>query len=178
MAQERIHYLANFDPLTGLPNRAQLNDHLKYALSLAKRSNGHLTLMFLDLDHFKDINDTLGHSVGDALLIELAKRMRLVLREFLNDMPGQIAALREHVHLRDVENAGRKAHLIKGAASNVGGEALRAVAYEMEKAGMAGNMEAVAAQMDAMEDEFDRLAEAMQQAGADTVNANQKKGAR
>ena len=81
MAQERIHYLANFDPLTGLPNRAQLNDHLKYALSLAKRSNGHLTLMFLDLDHFKDINDTLGHSVGDALLIELAKRMRLVLRE-------------------------------------------------------------------------------------------------
>ena len=80
-AQERIHYLANFDPLTGLPNRAQLNDHLKYALSLAKRSNGHLTLMFLDLDHFKDINDTLGHSVGDALLIELAKRLRLVLRE-------------------------------------------------------------------------------------------------
>jgi PAS domain S-box len=45
--EERIHYLANFDPLTGLPNRTQLNDHLKYALSLAKRSNGHLALMFL-----------------------------------------------------------------------------------------------------------------------------------
>ena len=79
--EERMHYLANFDPLTGLPNRTQLNDHLKYALSLAKRSNGHLTLMFLDLDHFKDINDTLGHSVGDNVLIELATRIRLVLRE-------------------------------------------------------------------------------------------------
>ncbi len=79
--EERMYYLANFDPLTGLPNRTQLNNHLKYALSLAKRSNGHLSLMFLDLDHFKDINDTLGHSVGDNVLIELAKRLRLVLRE-------------------------------------------------------------------------------------------------
>jgi len=78
--EERIHYLANFDSLTGLPNRTQLNDHLNDALGLAKRSNGHLALMFLDLDHFKDINDTLGHSIGDALLIELAKRLRLVLR--------------------------------------------------------------------------------------------------
>ena len=80
-AEERIHYLANFDPLTGLPNRTLLNDHLKYALSLAKRSIGNLALMFLDLDHFKDINDTLGHSVGDSLLIELAKRLRSLLRE-------------------------------------------------------------------------------------------------
>lgn len=80
LIEERIHYLANFDPLTGLPNRTQLNDHLNYALSLAKRSNGHLALMFLDLDHFKDINDTLGHSVGDAVLIELAKRLSQLLR--------------------------------------------------------------------------------------------------
>ncbi len=80
-ADERIHYLANFDPLTGLPNRTQLNDHLKFALSLAKRSNGHLVLMFLDLDRFKDINDTLGHTIGDAVLIELAKRLSLLLRE-------------------------------------------------------------------------------------------------
>ncbi|WP_413436955.1 PAS domain S-box protein [Sulfuriferula sp. GW1] len=80
-AEERIQYLANFDVLTGLPNRIQLAEHLKYALSLAKRSNGYLALMFIDLDRFKDINDTLGHSIGDAFLIEAARRLQSVLRE-------------------------------------------------------------------------------------------------
>ncbi|MBT9538941.1 EAL domain-containing protein [Thiobacillus sp.] len=80
-AEEHIQYLANFDVLTGLPNRTQLDDHVKYAISVAKRRNGRLALMFIDLDHFKDINDTLGHSIGDALLIELAKRLFTVLRE-------------------------------------------------------------------------------------------------
>ncbi len=80
-AEERIQYLANFDVLTGLPNRIQLAEHLKYALSLAKRSNGYLALMFVDLDRFKDINDTLGHSVGDTFLVEVAKRLQSVLRE-------------------------------------------------------------------------------------------------
>ncbi|MDP3672138.1 MAG: EAL domain-containing protein [Telluria sp.] len=80
-AEERIQYLANFDSLTGLPSRARLDDHLKYALTFARRSNGQLALMFLDLDHFKDINDALGHSVGDAVLVELARRLRTVVRE-------------------------------------------------------------------------------------------------
>ncbi|WP_345976396.1 EAL domain-containing protein [Sulfurimonas sp. HSL3-7] len=79
--QERIHYLANFDALTGLPNRTQLEDRIKYAISLAKRDNGELAVLFLDLDHFKDINDTLGHRIGDALLIALAKRFKSILRE-------------------------------------------------------------------------------------------------
>ena len=80
-AEERIHYLAQYDVLTGLPNRNQLEDHLRYAMSLAKRSNGHLALLFFDLDHFKDINDTLGHRIGDALLVELAQRLRAALRD-------------------------------------------------------------------------------------------------
>ncbi|MEW6444565.1 MAG: EAL domain-containing protein [Pseudomonadota bacterium] len=80
-AEQRIQYLAHFDALTGLPNRTQLEDHLRYALTLARRGSGHLALMFLDLDHFKDINDTLGHSVGDALLVELSRRLRHVMRE-------------------------------------------------------------------------------------------------
>ena len=80
-AEKRIQYLAHFDALTGLPNRVQLNNHAKYVISLAQRNHEPVTLMFLDLDHFKDINDTLGHSVGDALLVELTKRLRLVLRE-------------------------------------------------------------------------------------------------
>ncbi len=79
-AEEHIYQLANYDPLTGLPNRGQLNNHLKYALGLARRTNGQLALMFLDIDHFKDVNDTLGHSIGDALLVELANRLRAALR--------------------------------------------------------------------------------------------------
>lgn len=80
-ANEHIHYLANFDPLTGLPNRIQLENHCQYAISRAKRHRRKLALMFLDLDNFKVINDTLGHSIGDRVLIELAKRLRSVLRE-------------------------------------------------------------------------------------------------
>jgi len=80
-AEERVQYLANFDVLTGLPNRTHLEDHLIYAISLAKRGNERLAVMFLDLDRFKDINDTLGHSIGDALLTELSKRLQLALRE-------------------------------------------------------------------------------------------------
>jgi diguanylate cyclase (GGDEF)-like protein/PAS domain S-box-containing protein len=79
--EARIQYLANYDVLTGLPNRAQLDEHLRYALSLAKRSNGHLALMFLDLDRFKEINDSLGHGTGDALLVMVAKRLQSLLRE-------------------------------------------------------------------------------------------------
>lgn len=80
-AEKRINYLANFDALTGMPNRAQLDAHIKYALSLAKRTNGQLAVMFIDIDHFKDINDTLGHSIGDAVLIVIAQRLQLMLRE-------------------------------------------------------------------------------------------------
>lgn len=80
-AEEHIHYLVNFDPLTGLPNRIQMDDHLQYTLNLAKRNDGIFAVLFLDLDHFKNINDTLGHSIGDKLLIELAKRLTVSLRD-------------------------------------------------------------------------------------------------
>ena len=79
--EEKIRYLAHFDTLTGLPNRAQLDDHGAFALALARRSHSSVALMFFDLDNFKDINDSLGHSIGDALLVELAKRLRAALRD-------------------------------------------------------------------------------------------------
>ncbi len=79
--QDQLAYLANFDVLTGLPNRTQLERNLKYALCLAKRNKGHLAVLFIDVDRFKDINDTLGHSIGDAFLIEIARRFRSILRE-------------------------------------------------------------------------------------------------
>jgi diguanylate cyclase (GGDEF)-like protein/PAS domain S-box-containing protein len=80
-AADRIQYLAHCDALTGLPNRAQLDERAREALRLVKRSGEPLALMFLDLDHFKDINDTLGHSAGDALLVELARRLSQTVRE-------------------------------------------------------------------------------------------------
>lgn len=80
-AEERLNYLTNFDPLTGLPNSIQLEDRINYAIKLAKRNNGKFAVMFLDLDHFKDINDALGHKSGDKLLIQVAKRLQSVLRD-------------------------------------------------------------------------------------------------
>ena len=81
LSQERIQYLANYDVLTGLPNRLRLDEHLKYALQMARRSNGHLALLFIDLDRFKDVNDSLGHSEGDRVLMHVTRQMRHILRE-------------------------------------------------------------------------------------------------
>ncbi len=80
-AEEHIQRLANFDSLTGLPNRVQLRLQAHHAISLAKRTHEKLALMFVDLDNFKDVNDSLGHSVGDALLAGLADRLKSLLRE-------------------------------------------------------------------------------------------------
>lgn len=80
-AAARIEQLAHFDQLTGLPNRTMLRERFRLALSLAQRNGAQLALMFLDLDRFKNINDTLGHAIGDQLLMEVAVRIKSVLRE-------------------------------------------------------------------------------------------------
>jgi diguanylate cyclase (GGDEF)-like protein/PAS domain S-box-containing protein len=80
-AEERLQYMATHDGLTGLPNSVLLNDRLQAALVRAKRSGARVGVMFLDLDHFKDVNDTLGHRVGDQLLKELSRRIRAALRQ-------------------------------------------------------------------------------------------------
>lgn len=80
-AEARIQHLAYFDQLTGLPNRIQMNDRFNYSINLAQRANQTLAVMFFDLDHFKTINDTLGHNAGDKLLVELTRRFKTVLRE-------------------------------------------------------------------------------------------------
>jgi diguanylate cyclase (GGDEF)-like protein/hemerythrin-like metal-binding protein/PAS domain S-box-containing protein len=81
LTEARIEKLAHFDHLTGLPNRLQMNDRFNYALNLAQRSGETLAVLFLDLDHFKNINDTLGHSIGDRLLMEMANRIKHALRD-------------------------------------------------------------------------------------------------
>ena len=77
----KIEQLAYFDPLTQLPNRRLLDDRLKQALVLSNRSLHYGALLFLDLDNFKTLNDTLGHDVGDMLLQQVAKRLITITRE-------------------------------------------------------------------------------------------------
>ena len=80
-AEARIHHLAHHDPLTGLPNRLSLLARLEQALPEARRYGWNLALLFIDLDRFKVINDTLGHLVGDQLLMEVAGRLAATVRE-------------------------------------------------------------------------------------------------
>jgi diguanylate cyclase (GGDEF)-like protein/PAS domain S-box-containing protein len=80
-AEEQTRYQANHDFLTDLPNRVLFNDRLELAILHAHRRKHKLAVMFLDLDHFKRVNDTLGHSAGDALLVQVAARLKRCLRE-------------------------------------------------------------------------------------------------
>ncbi len=79
--EERIARLAHFDFLTNLPNRASFMNILDHSVNLAKRNNSILAVMFIDLDGFKQINDTLGHEAGDQLLIGVSARFKQVIRE-------------------------------------------------------------------------------------------------
>jgi diguanylate cyclase (GGDEF)-like protein/PAS domain S-box-containing protein len=75
-SEAQIEFLAHHDPLTGLPNRLLLKDRVEQTIAHATRTSGKAALLYLDLDNFKTINDSLGHPVGDALLQEVAKRLR------------------------------------------------------------------------------------------------------
>jgi len=80
LATEQMAYMAEHDVLTGLPNRALLTDRLAQSIALAQRHEKKVALMYLDLDHFKHVNDSLGHAVGDRLLQSVAKRLQRCVR--------------------------------------------------------------------------------------------------
>ncbi len=88
-SEERIRHLAYYDSVTGLPNRTLLKEYIRKALSAARRYKRSTALLFLDLDRFKRINDTLGHSTGDALLRMVAERLSACLRD--SDLLSPIA---------------------------------------------------------------------------------------
>lgn len=81
LAQERIEHMAHYDSLTNLPNRALFYDRLRQATHVARRTKSGITLLFMDLDGFKEVNDTLGHHAGDLLLIGVAERLSGRVRE-------------------------------------------------------------------------------------------------
>nr|WP_204376668.1 EAL domain-containing protein [Methyloceanibacter marginalis] len=87
-AEDRIHFLALHDSLTGLPNRVQFRQHLDRAVARAKRHGNIVAVFCLDLDRFKQVNDTLGHATGDALLEEVAARLKENIREV--DLVGRL----------------------------------------------------------------------------------------
>src|SRR5680860_1031991 len=80
LAKEQMSHMANHDYLTGLPNRLLLNDRMAQSIAFAQRHSKKVALVFMDLDHFKHINDSLGHAVGDALLKSIAKRLQACVR--------------------------------------------------------------------------------------------------
>ncbi len=115
-SEAHIQQLAHFDALTGLPNRVLLNDRSNQAIDIAKRHGETLALLFLDLDHFKNVNDSLGHRFGDELLKELARRLKSAVREqdtvsrlggdeFILVLPGTDAAGAAHVAAKVMELA-------------------------------------------------------------------------
>jgi len=103
-AEERIRQMAFYDPLTDLPNRQLLDDRLQQTIAHARRTDGRIAVLFIDLDKFKPINDSHGHEVGDALLRAVAQRMRQTVRA--SDTVARIGGDEFVVLLPDVAAAG------------------------------------------------------------------------
>ncbi|MEO8996592.1 MAG: EAL domain-containing protein [Nitrosospira sp.] len=102
-SEQRITHLAHYDPLTALPNRALLADRMKLAIRGAERRSGRLAVLFVDLDRFKPINDSLGHDIGDHLLKAVADRMRASVRSV--DTVSRVGGDEFVVLLSEIETA-------------------------------------------------------------------------
>jgi diguanylate cyclase (GGDEF)-like protein/PAS domain S-box-containing protein len=127
-AEERISYLATRDPLTDLPNRLLFNDRLEQGLVNARRKREALALMFIDLDRFKNINDSLGHHVGDLLLQEVAARMQACVRrgDTLSRLGGDefVVTLEGLQHAEDAAQVAQKIIQSLARPMEIGGHIL------------------------------------------------------
>ena len=105
LADQRVVHMAHHDALTGLPNRTLLADRVGQAIARAHRRGGKLAVLFLDLDRFKNVNDSLGHAIGDLLLTAVAARLTDCLRE--EDTAARLGGDEFIISLPDVADAGR-----------------------------------------------------------------------
>ena len=119
IAEDKIKHLANFDSLTGLPNRRQLIWRAERAIDHARHMGHQVSLLLIDLDRFKIINDTLGHAAGDELLVEVARRLRGCVRHS------------DQVIDATVDTAGSRAHRTLEAVGRLGGDEFVALLSEV-----------------------------------------------
>jgi diguanylate cyclase (GGDEF)-like protein/PAS domain S-box-containing protein len=129
-AEQRVWHIAHHDSLTGLPNRALLHDRLQQALAQAQRGRHRVAVMFLDLDRFKSVNDTLGHAIGDELLKHVAERLKGVVRavDTVSRLGGDefVIVLHEMTSPDDVVQVAEKILGALAPAVDIDGHALRA----------------------------------------------------
>lgn len=118
VAEEELRYLASYDSLTGLPNRTLLMDRIQHGIEQAKRVKKSLALCFIDLDKFKQVNDSLGHDVGDQLLQEVAKRLRTTLRE--TDTIARLGGDEFVVLLESYKNDDNISHVARKMLQSIG----------------------------------------------------------
>jgi len=107
--REELYFTATHDVLTGLPNRRLLMDHLEQAIQRCKRNNRSGALFFIDLDNFKQVNDTLGHNAGDMVLVECAKRIRSAIRK--SDIFGRLGGDEFLLIVEEVKSSDNLLHL-------------------------------------------------------------------
>src|SRR5690606_27697994 len=115
--ESELARLAHYDALTGLPNRPLFRDRLRQAIDRLERHDGHMAVMFLDLDRFKEINDTMGHAVGDQVLVEVARRIERAMRA--HDTAARFGGDEFVALLTDLDGADEALHIADRLAERI-----------------------------------------------------------
>lgn len=127
-AKEKLEFLAHFDPLTHLPNRLLLRDRFEHAARIARSENAAVALLFLDMDHFKQINDSLGYAVGDQVLVKVVERLRqcIPMTGTLSRISGDefVVLLAEHSDLQGIAGVANAISEVFAEPVNVDGHVL------------------------------------------------------